>query len=77
MAVLFENTTKIPAQFWINKQSRYNEYKARLKRKEAIDKAADWTMKFPYAEMAKKNWIPKTRNKEEKTINLLSYIRIS
>lgn len=26
MAVLFENVTKIPAGFWIEKQARYNEY---------------------------------------------------
>ena len=26
MAILFENVTQIPAQFWINKQARYNEF---------------------------------------------------
>jgi addiction module HigA family antidote len=29
MAILFDNITGIPAKFWINKQSRYNEYLAR------------------------------------------------
>ena len=29
MAVLFENVTKIPANFWINKQARFNEYISR------------------------------------------------
>jgi len=36
MAVLFENVTKIPAAFWINKQARYNEYIAGEKRKHTI-----------------------------------------
>ncbi len=49
MAVLFENITKIPAHFWINKQARYNEFKAREKRKSAIEHAAEWTRSFPYA----------------------------
>jgi plasmid maintenance system antidote protein VapI len=31
MAVLFENVSKIPAGFWIDKQTRYNEYKAQKK----------------------------------------------
>jgi len=77
MAILFENITKIPAHFWINKQSRYNEYKARLQRKFAVKQAEEWTRSFPYAEMATLNWVPKTRNIEEKTINLFEYFGIS
>ncbi len=36
MAVLFENVTKIPAGFWIEKQARYNEYIAGENRKHTI-----------------------------------------
>jgi HTH-type transcriptional regulator/antitoxin HigA len=36
MAELFENVTKIPAGFWINKQARYNEYIAGENRKHTI-----------------------------------------
>ncbi len=36
MAVLFENVTKIPAGFWIEKQAKYNEYFAGEKRKHTI-----------------------------------------
>ncbi|MCY1636585.1 ImmA/IrrE family metallo-endopeptidase [Marinifilum sp. D737] len=77
MAVMFENITKIPAHFWINKQARYNEYKARLKRKVDVENAEEWTKSFPYAEMAKNNWVPKTRKLEEKTINLFEYFGVS
>jgi len=77
MAILFENVTQIPAQFWINKQSRYNEYIARKKHAEAIAEAYDWAKKFPYAEMAKYNWVVSTRNAEEKTINLLNYFGVA
>lgn len=31
MAVLFENETKIPATFWMNYQSGYDEYIAKIK----------------------------------------------
>lgn len=77
MAVMFENITKIPANFWINKQARYNEYKARLKRKEDVEQAIDWARSFPYAEMAKNNWVEPTRKIEEKCINLFEYFAIS
>lgn len=77
MAILFENVTQIPAQFWINKQARYNEYIARKKHEEAIAEADEWTKEFPYAEMAKYNWVVSTRNAEERTINLLSYFGVA
>jgi len=77
MAILFENVTQIPAQFWLNKQARYNEYIARKKQTEAINKAVDWAMQFPYAKMANHDWIVPTRNPKEKTINLLNYFGVA
>ncbi|MFB6318511.1 ImmA/IrrE family metallo-endopeptidase [Saccharicrinis sp. FJH54] len=77
MAILFENITKIPAHFWINKQARYNEYRARLNRKHDVDRAEEWTRSFPYAEMANNNWVPKTRKLQEKTIYLFDYFGVS
>ena len=77
MAILFENVTQIPAQFWINKQARYNEYIARKKHEEVIAEASDWATEFPYAEMAKHNWIATTRISKEKIINLLSYFGVA
>jgi HTH-type transcriptional regulator / antitoxin HigA len=77
MAILFENVTKIPATFWVNKQARYNEFRAREKQKETITGASEWTRCFPYAEMAKLSWVPATRNADEKTVNLFSYFAVS
>ncbi len=77
MAILFENITRIPAHFWINKQSRYNEYKARLQRQRAVQQAREWTKQFPYAQMAELGWVPKTRKIEEKSLYLLQYFGIS
>ena len=77
MAVLFENVTQIPASFWINKQARYNEYVARKRQEETIISAQDWARQFPYAEMAKYNWVPATRNLDEKTHHLLSFFGVA
>lgn len=77
MAVLFENVTKIPAAFWINKQARYNEFIARKKQEEALQSSAAWAKEFPYAEMAKNNWVPPTRKPEEKTQHLLTFFGVA
>ena len=77
MAILFEKVTMIPAQFWMNKQARYNEYLARVKHLETLTAAEPWTREFPYAEMAKLNWVPATRKVEEKTMNLLRYFGVA
>lgn len=77
MAILFEKVTQIPAQFWINKQARYNEYIARKKHAEAISYAADWAKQFPYSEMAKLKWVTPARQVEEKAINLLNYFGVA
>lgn len=77
MAILFENVTQIPAKFWINKQARYNEYIARKKHQQAIAEAADWAKEFPYAQMAKYNWVNATRDEAQKTSNLLNYFGVA
>jgi len=77
MAVLFENVTLIPANFWIDKQARYHEFIARKKQKEALSSSLEWAKEFPYSEMAKNHWVPPTRNLEEKTRNLLSFFGVA
>lgn len=77
MAIKFENVTQIPANFWMRHQQRYDEFKIREKLKTIIADATDWAKKFPYAEMAKLNWVEPTRKAEEKTINLMSYFGVA
>jgi HTH-type transcriptional regulator / antitoxin HigA len=77
MAIKFENVTRIPAGFWLRYQQRYDEFKTREKLKWVVAEAENWAKEFPYAEMAKRNWVAPTRNVEEKTINLLSYFGVA
>jgi len=77
MAIKFENVTQIPANFWMRNQQRYDEFKTRKKLKAVITNALPWAKEFPYAEIAKLNWVPTTRNAEEKTANLLSYFGVA
>lgn len=77
MAVLFEDVTQIPAHFWTNRQQQYNEALARMKRKETLQKAIEWSKNFPYADMAKKGWVPATRNADEKVANLFRFFGLT
>jgi addiction module HigA family antidote len=77
MAVLFEKVSGIPADFWINKQARYNEYVARKEQEKNIGNAIEWARKFPYTEIAKYGFIKATRKSLEKAEELLNFFGIS
>lgn len=77
MAVLFESVLKIPADFWLKKQFRYDEYKAREKRALAIEEAKEWAKCFPVADMVKNGWISVQSKAEEKVASLLSFFGVS
>lgn len=77
MAVQFENVLKIPAHFWLNKQRSYDEFLARNEQQKLLKEAEDWARQFPYADMAKKGWVPETRKAIEKAKYLFSFFAIS
>lgn len=77
MAVLFESVLKIPAHFWIKKQYSFDEYKAREKRKLAINAAKDWAKCFPFTDMVKNGWINEQSSSEKKTTELFSFFGVS
>ncbi len=77
MAVAFESVTKIPANFWMNRQRIYDECVARSKRQDQIVSFADWARKFPYADMANQGWIEKKTVQEEKTTIILNFFGVS
>lgn len=77
MAVKFEDVLKIPASFWLSRQRRFDEYKARVKRQKDIKNAVEWAKGFPYAKMASFGWVPKTRDTQEKVLALFGFFGIS
>ena len=77
MAVAFESVTKIPANFWMNRQRIYDECVARTKRHALIISFADWAKKFPYADMVNQGWVEKKTVQEEKTAVILNFFGVS
>jgi len=77
MAVQFENVTKIPAHFWLNSQRGYDEYLARVKRQEVIEKAVVWAKNFPLAQMVKFGWLNALPSKQEMAAQLLAFFGVA
>ena len=77
MSIQFENVLKIPANFWLKKQYRYDEFVARNKRQSPNGEAEEWARCFPYAKMAKFGWVPLTRKIEEKVDALFQFFGVS
>ena len=77
MAILFESVLKIPANFWMKSQFRFDEYKAREKRALALIDAKDWAKHFPFAEMVKCGWINAKTKPEEKAEELFHFFGLS
>lgn len=77
MAVAFENITRIPANFWLNKQRGYDEYIARLKQEEQLVQAISWANMFPYVQMVKYGWVRACQTAQDRVRELLAFFRIS
>jgi len=77
MAVLFENVTRIPANYWMNHQRNYDEYLARLKHKQIIEHAITWSEMFPLQEMIKLGWLERHAIKTEMAAQLLAFFGIA
>ena len=77
MSIQFENVLKIPANFWLKKQYRYDEIVARNKRQSFNEEAEEWARCFPYATMANFGWVPLTRKIEEKVDALFQFFGLS
>jgi len=75
-ALQLERVLGVPARMWNNLEANYREALARLAEQERIEGLAQQAGQFPYAEMAKRGWVPETRNATERTSNLLSFFGV-
>ncbi len=66
-----------PAKFWMRLEMDYQMTRAKLEMQEQLANEAPLLDAFPYLEMSKLGWIAKTRKREEKVINLLSFFGVT
>lgn len=75
-AVKLEMVLGVPAKFWNNLEAIYREKLVKAEAENAMDTDAEIAKQFPYSEMAKFGWVPKTREVKEKVVNLRKYFEV-
>ena len=75
-AVRLEMVLGVPAKFWNNLESIYREKIIKAEAENAMDADAEIAKQFPYGEMAKLGWVSKTRDIQEKVVNLRKYFEV-
>ena len=76
-ALQFERVLGVPAGFWLNREARYQEFKARLVADEASSKGEAWAREFPVRAMEKRGWLPAGRSSAEKVNALLAFFGVA
>lgn len=76
-AIKFERAIGMPANYWLNLESHYQETKARLVEEEKLHADLDWVKRVPFNEMAKLGWLPKRTSAKDKLIELLQFFGIA
>lgn len=75
-AARLEIVLGVPAKFWLNLEAIYREKLRKVEAENSMEKDEAIAQQFPYAEMAKYNWTPATRNINEKVINLRKFFGV-
>lgn len=76
-AIQLERVLGVPAKFWNNLESNFQETKARLKNEAKLSSEIKIAKKYPYKEMEKWRWIPKINSSMELVKNLLSFFAVT
>ncbi|MGM0365888.1 MAG: HigA family addiction module antitoxin [Actinomycetota bacterium] len=81
-ALKFESVLEIPASFWINLESNYQETKQRLEVETKLknsdkNKEVEILGEIDYPELAKQGWVKSTRDKVEKILNLRKFFGVT
>ena len=75
-AVRLETVLDVPASFWNNLESIYREKLVKIAEENALDEDIQIARIFPYIDIAKLGWVPKTTIAKEKALNLRKYFEV-
>ncbi len=76
-AIKFERALGMPADYWLNLESQYQEIQARIAEEVQLERDLDWLKKIPVAQMAKFGWINRFRDKKEQLVEVLRFLGIA
>ena len=76
-AIKFERAMGMPADYWLNLESNYQEVLARLQEEDQLDHDIDWLNHIPVAQMAKLGWIAKLSDTKAQLVEVLRFFGIA
>lgn len=76
-AIKFERAIGMPAEYWLNLESHYQEVLARLEEETQLDTDQAWLNHIPVAAMSKLGWISKFKAPKEQLVEVLRFFGIA
>jgi addiction module HigA family antidote len=76
-ALQFEKVFGTPATFWLDRERFYQEHMARRREGERLAKDVEWLQELPVADMVKKSWIRRYRDKAAQVRECLQFFGVA
>ncbi|MBK9963535.1 MAG: HigA family addiction module antidote protein [Holophagales bacterium] len=76
-ALQLERVLGVPAGFWLNREARYQESRAREAARDSSAKDEDWARGFPVRAMEKRGWLPNVKGSAERVNALLGFFGVA
>ncbi len=76
-AIKLERAIGMPADYWLNLESHYQEVLARLQEESQLDHDINWLSRIPVNQMAKLGWIKKVSDTKAQLVEVLRFFGIA
>jgi addiction module HigA family antidote len=76
-AIKLERAIGMPAQYWMNLESQYQEALARIAEEKKLTCDLDWLKRIPVDAMAKLGWIEKCKDPKAQLVRVLQFFGIA
>lgn len=76
-AIKLERAIGMPADYWLNLESQYQETQARIAEEDKLESDLDWLKRIPVNQMSKLGWIKKLKDKKEQLVEVLRFFGIA
>lgn len=76
-ACRLESVLGVPAQFWANLESRYREKIIKANEENSLYNEVHFCKNFPYSEISKIGWVPKTSNNFERVYAMRKFFEVA
>ena len=76
-ALQLERVLGVPAAFWLNREARYQESRARAAESARLSADLEWVRSFPVRRMEAAGWLLETETKGERLQGLLSFFGVA